>query len=84
MKLIGLFKIKLINRLVLLKKVLTFGNVGLTSLTGAFYNANNLIEVPITIPITITNLSYTFYGATSFNQSLSGWNTSNVTYMTYL
>ncbi len=65
-------------------RVLNFGSVGLTSLSGAFYNAINLIEVPITIPTTITNLSYTFYGASSFNQDISNWNVLNVTNMSYM
>ena len=68
-----------------LYKVNSFGEIGLTSLRGAFYNATNLTEVPTSLPSTnsnITDLSYTFYGATSFNQDISNWNVSTITTMT--
>jgi surface protein len=62
-------------------EVNSFGNIGLTSLSGAFYNATNLTSVPSSLPSTVTSLSYTFYGATTFNQDLSNWNVGNVTTM---
>jgi len=61
-------------------KVISFGDVGLTNLSGAFRDAVNLIELPIQIPSTITNMSFMFYNASSFNQDLP-WDVSNVTSM---
>jgi surface protein len=68
-----------------LYKVLSFGEIGLTSLSGAFRNCSNLIEVPSSLPLltTVTNLSIMFAGATSFNDSnIINWDVSSVTTMT--
>jgi surface protein len=62
-----------------LTKVKNFGNLGLTSLYYAFYNASNLVEVPTTLPSTVTNLSYMFYSCSKFNFDISSWNTQYVT-----
>ena len=59
----------------------SFGNLQLTSLEGAFYNATSLLSVPNIIPSTVQNVSNMFYGATSFDQDLTNWNTSNITNM---
>jgi len=59
----------------------SFGALGLTSLAGAFRGATNLAIVPSSLPGTVTNLSRMFYGATTFNQDISGWNTTAVTNM---
>jgi surface protein len=60
-------------------KVISFGSVGLTSLSGAFNGATSLDSVPATQPGTVTNLSYMFKGATSFNSAnITGWNVSKV------
>ncbi|NLB63924.1 MAG: BspA family leucine-rich repeat surface protein [Fibrobacter sp.] len=61
-----------------LLKVLTFGEMPLTSISGAFRGAENLISVPDTLPATVNNMNYAFYGATAFNQDLSSWDVSNV------
>lgn len=61
--------------------VTSFGNIGLTSLSGAFRDATNLTNVPTSLPPSITNLSNAFRGATSFNQNISDWDVSNVTDM---
>ena len=53
---------------------------GVTNLTGAFRNATKLTSVAEP-PTTVTNMSYMFYGATSFNQNISTWDVSNVTNM---
>jgi len=58
---------------------------GLTNLSGAFYGAAYVTTVPNTLPTGVTNLSYAFDGATSFNDSdISSWNTSSVTDMSYM
>lgn len=44
----------------------------------------NLIKVPTTLPSNITELRNMFIGATSFNQDISMWDTSNVTDMSYM
>ena len=62
-----------------LTKCLSFGKTGLLSLQIAFYGCANLVSVPDSIPITVTNMIGMFYGATSFNQNIGSWDTSNVT-----
>ncbi|OFY97413.1 MAG: hypothetical protein A2309_03370, partial [Bacteroidetes bacterium RIFOXYB2_FULL_35_7] len=64
-----------------LVQVNSFGNIGLSSLAGAFKNAVNLIFVPLILPENITNLSYAFSGTVLFNQDISGWDVSNVVAM---
>ena len=62
-----------------LVEVESFGDLGLVSLQCAFQNAFNLIAVPNTLPSTVTNLSRTFTGCNTFNDSkITNWNTSNV------
>lgn len=63
-----------------LTQVISFGELGLTSLSGAFRSAN-LTSVPNSLPTSVTDLSYLFIGANSFNQNISTWNTSNITNM---
>ena len=41
----------------------------------------NLVKVPTVLPSNLTNISWMFYDATSFNQDISMWNVSNVTRM---
>ncbi len=60
--------------------VTSWGNVGLTSLAGAFYGAANLTSVPNTLPGTVTTLAHAFRNATSFNSpNVTGWDTAAVT-----
>ena len=49
--------------------------LGLTSMRYAFYECSNLVSVPdISEGIKdVTDMGFMFYGATSFNQDLSGW-----------
>ncbi len=63
----------------------SFGTLGLTSLSGAFKDAVNLISIPSFLPSTLTNLEYMFYGATSINDpNILLWDMSNVTDISYM
>lgn len=62
-------------------KVKNFGNLGLISLKYAFQFANDLVEVPSSLPSTVTDLSRMFYKCSKFNSDISLWNTQNVTNM---
>ena len=72
-----------------LTEVITFGNIGLTSLFGAFWASTSIVKVPVELPATVTNLSYCFHGAGSGTpqdsiQNLDKWDVSNVTNMEHL
>ena len=65
-----------------LSKLISFGNVWLTSLSGAFNGAGNLLSVPVSLPSNLVGLSYTFYNNTSSGFSnIRNWNVGNVTNM---
>jgi surface protein len=61
--------------------VVSFGDLGITNLEGAFWGATNLIHVPAVLPATVTDLSYIFGDAGPLNGNISSWNTVNVTNM---
>ena len=65
-----------------LTKVTSFGDLGLTSICGAFINTTNLEQVPTTLPAAITNLNYSFYNTGKATiTGLDSWDVSNVTSM---
>lgn len=66
-----------------LSKVISFGSIGLTSLSGAFEDASNLQEVPMVIPETISDLSFAFRGESGQGSitNLDAWNVNNVSNM---
>jgi surface protein len=72
------------NRLKLVR-CLSFGNIGITSLTDGFRNCTNLVECPAQLPVNsaVTNLSGMFAGS-SFNGDISAWNTAAVTLMNHM
>jgi surface protein len=62
-----------------LVKVISFGDLGLQYLR--FYGAINLTQVPDVLPESVSDLSYAFENASSFNDDIGTWNVSNVTQM---
>jgi Mycoplasma protein of unknown function, DUF285 len=56
-----------------------WGQLGLTSLAGAFDGASILSSVPATIPPGIDDFVNTFRSATIFNQDIGGWDLSRAT-----
>lgn len=67
-----------------LKKVLSWDGLGLTSLSYAFYGADRLIQVPTSLPNTVTDISGMFTYASTFNQPINSWNTAAVTNMSVM
>ena len=60
-----------------------WGNIQWTTIHWAFYNASNL-RIPATDApdlSNVTNMSYMFLGASSFNDPIDHWNVSNITTM---
>lgn len=49
-----------------------------TSFANLFKGATSLISVPSNVPSSVTDMSFMFTDASSFNQDISGWNVSNV------
>ena len=60
-----------------LREVTAWGAVKAKNIS--FRNSTNLTAVPSTLNAGITNLANMFYGCTSFNQDISGWDVSHVT-----
>jgi surface protein len=60
-----------------------WGQLGFTSMYGAFYHCKNLVSVPATSDgiEAVTNMGRMFHWASSFNGNIGGWDTSNIKYM---
>ena len=61
-----------------ISSVTQWGITGLTSLSGAFYGATNLLSVSSDLPIGILNMNGMFWNAARFNSPINNWNTSSV------
>lgn len=58
---------------------------GTTDASYAFYDASNLVEVPASIPSTITNMTKMFSGAEKLNdKDVEGWNVSNARHLSHM
>lgn len=69
-----------------LREVVSFGDLGLTSLIYAFQQKKNNYNVPrltlpTTLPSTVKDLGYLFYNTIHLPDEISSWNVSNVTNM---
>jgi|GEM_PF-3134464 len=66
-----------------LQEVKQWGNIQWTTMNSAFKNCINLQITATDVPdlSQVTDISYMFYGANSFNQPLNNWDVSNVTDM---
>ena len=68
-----------------LTEVVSFGDIGLNSLYGAFANADNLTSVPAILPSSVQSLYVTFQGIDQVSiTNLNLWDVSNVSTMSFM
>ena len=68
-----------------LTEVISFGDLSMTSLAGAFNDADNLTSVPNSLPASVTSLKNCFNDIDRASiANLSGWDVSNVQNMAFL
>ena len=69
-----------------MQDVAQWGNIAWTSMVGAFWGADNLTMTATDVPDLsgVTSMRSMFYGATSFNADISGWNVEAVTNMSQM
>lgn len=75
---IGLIQVDDAEKIVAVR---SFGDLGLERLNYPFRDAVNLIEAPIQIPESLTDLTGAFATARRFNSDISGWDTRHVVSM---
>jgi surface protein len=69
-----------------LKSIEQWGSIQWQTMHKAFHGCENMLYNATDVPdlTNVEDLSYMFYGASSFNADLNGWNVSNVKYMNYM
>ncbi len=63
-----------------LREVQSFGNLGIQSISGAFYKSDSL-KISDSLPPTVTDLSYAFSKCNASAPGIAGWDVSRVTNM---
>ena len=65
----------------LISSISQWGTLGISSLEGALYNAQNLVSLPSTIPSTVIEMQGMLFNTIIFNGDISSWDVSRVKFM---